>query len=191
MTSSPASSEHLLTAEEFWQLPEPPEGGRMELVGGRVVTEMPVGRLHAKLAARLARIVGQFVDPNRLGETHVELGHKTTRRPDSVRAPDVSFIASSRLLGMPDDGFVELSPTLAIEVMSPNDREGDVADKVGEYFDAGAERVWIVRPRNRTITVHRQGGDSHTYTVRDSLTSEDAAFEAPGFELSLAELFAD
>ena len=35
MTTSPVSSQDLLTAEEFWELPEPPEGGRMELVCGR------------------------------------------------------------------------------------------------------------------------------------------------------------
>ncbi|MGE0600147.1 MAG: Uma2 family endonuclease [Dehalococcoidia bacterium] len=191
MTSSPVSSEHILTADEFWELPEPPQGGRTELVAGRVVTEMPVGRLHAKLAARLLRAIGDFVDQHRLGETHVELGHRTSRSPDSVRAPDVSFVAKDRLAGTASDGFLEFAPTLAIEVISPGDREGDVAAKVEEYFDGGAERVWIVRPRNKTITVHRPGGDAHTYTVRDTLSSDDAAFEVDGFELNLEQFFAD
>lgn len=191
MSTRPVSSEALLTADEFWELPESPEGGRMELVGGRVVTEMPVGRLHAKLAARLARAIGDFVDRFHLGETHVELGHRTKSSPDSVRAPDVSYVSQARLVGMPQDGFVESSPTLAVEIMSPNDRESEVAAKVEEYFDSGAERVWIVRPRNKTITVHRPGGDAHTFTVRDTLSSTDAAFSVDGFALGLAELFAD
>jgi Uma2 family endonuclease len=92
---------------------------------------------------------------------------------------------------MSDDGFVEDSPTLAIEVVSPNDRERDIAAKVEEYFDAGAQRVWIVRPKNRTVTVHRPRGDAHTYSVRDTLTSADAAFAVEGFALSLGELFAE
>ena len=191
MTTSPVSEPELLTADEFWELPEPAHGGRMELVAGRVVTEMPVGRLHAKLAAEIARLIGNFVRPRRLGEVHVELGHRTEREPDSVRAPDVSFISSDRLPGVTDDGFVEESPTLAIEVISKNDRERDIADKIAEYLDAGAERVWIVRPRNKTVTVHRPGGDAHTYTVRDTLTSEDAAFTAEGFSLALEDLFAE
>jgi Uma2 family endonuclease len=191
MTTSPVSSETLLTAEEFWELPEPVHGGRMELAAGRVVTEMPVGRLHAKLAARLLRVLGDFVDKHRLGETHVELGHRTSDSPDSVRAPDVSFSASHLLEGTASDGFVDFSPTLAVEVVSPNDRESDMARKVEEYFDAGSERVWIVRPRNKTITVHRPGGDAHTYSVRDTLSSEDAAFAVDGFELSLEQFFAD
>jgi Uma2 family endonuclease len=66
-----------------------------------------------------------------------------------------------------------------------------MARKVEEYFDAGSERVWIVRPRNKTVTVHRPGGDAHTYSVRDTLSSEDAAFAVDGFELSLEQFFAD
>lgn len=191
MTTSPVSSEPLLTADEFWDLQEPPHGGRVELVAGKVVTEMPVGRLHAKLAARLARWLGDFVARGQLGEVHVELGHLTTREPDSVRAPDVSFVNARTLKGMADDGFVDSSPTLAIEVISKSDREADIAAKVEEYFDSGAERVWIVRPRNRTVTVHRPGGDAHTYTRGDVVTSADAAFASDGFELRLEDLFAD
>jgi Uma2 family endonuclease len=191
MTTSPVSEGGLLTAEEFWDLREPVHGGRMELVAGRVVTETPVGRLHAKLAARLAHFLMGFVERMRLGEVHVELGHRTERQPDSVRAPDVSFVTNDRLAAMSDDGFVEDSPTLAIEVISKNDRERDIADKIAEYLDAGAERVWIVRPRNKTVTVHRPGGDAHTYTQRDTLTSEDTGFAAEGFSLPLEDLFAE
>ncbi|MGB4863690.1 MAG: Uma2 family endonuclease [Tepidiformaceae bacterium] len=191
MTTSPVSSEALLTADEFWDLPEPVHGGRMELVAGRVVTEMPVGRLHAKLAARLLRTIGDFVEKHRLGETHVELGHRTSGTPDSVRAPDVSFSTNHLLEGSSSDGFVNFAPSLAIEVISPHDREAEIAGKVEEYLDAGSSRVWIVRPANKTVTVHRPGGDAHTYTVRDTLTSDDAAFTAEGFELQLEQFFSE
>ncbi len=183
-------SEKLVTAEEFALLPDPPHGGKMELVEGRVMTCMPVGRPHAKLAARLARIVGTFVDDHALGETHVELGHRTQRAPDTVLAPDVSFFSAAGLLREPVDGFMEGSPTLAIEVMSPEDRESEVASKVVRYLSAGAQRVWVVRPSNQTVTVHRPGGDAHTYSGGDILTSTDASFGVDGFSLPLPTLFA-
>jgi Uma2 family endonuclease len=190
MSASP-KSQTVLTAEEFWELPEPPHGGRTELVEGRVVEEMPVGRLHARIAGRLVKSLSLFVDEHRLGEVHVELGHRTATDPDTVRAPDVSFMAADRLGPTVGDRYVEGAPTLAIEVMSPEDREADVAHKVEEYFDAGAERVWIVRPRNRTVTVHRPGGDAHTYSGASVLASDDAGFSESGFELDLAQIFAD
>lgn len=189
MSASP-KSETILTAEEFWELPEPSHGGRLELVEGRVVSDMPVGERHAALAAELAASILGFVKPRRLGRVHIGLGHRLARGPDTVRAPDVSFLSAGRLPAVPGDRFVEGAPDLAIEIMSPEDREPDVARKVEEYFDAGAKRVWIVRPRNRSITVHRPGGDAHTYTHGDVLTSDDAGFEAEGFELSLPALFA-
>ncbi len=161
----------------------------MELVEGRVLVEMPVGRRHARTAARLARVLGDFVEEHGLGEVHVEIGTRTKRSPDSVRAPDVSYITSTLLEKMPADGFLDGPPTLAIEVMSPEDREAEVARKVEEYFDAGAARVWVVRPLNATVTVHRTGGDSHTYTGTDALTSEEAGFAVEGFRLELAQLF--
>lgn len=190
MSASP-KSEPILTAEEFWELPEPPHGGRLELVEGRVVSEMPVGERHAALAAELAASIVGFVKPRRLGRVHIELGHRLAMNPDTVRAPDVSFMSAERLPAAPGDRFVEGAPDLAIEIMSPEDREPDVARKVEEYFDAGAKRVWIVRPRNHSITVHRPGGDAHTYTNGDILTSDDAGFATEGFALDLPGLFAE
>jgi len=190
MTTSPVSSEALLTADEFWDLPEPVHGGRIELVAGRVVTEMPVGELHAYLAVRLAAMLLAFVTENRLGRVYVELGHRLFGDPDTVRAPDVSFLA--RTAGSPIGvRYVDEPPALAVEIMSPDDREADVATKIEEYLDAGSARVWIVRPPNKTVTVHRPGGDAHTYTVRDTLTSDDAAFTAEGFELQLEQFFSE
>ena len=190
MTSSPVSSEALLTADEFWELPEPPHGGRMELAAGRVVTEMPVGELHAHLAVKLAAMLLAFVSAHRLGRVYAELGHRLSSAPDTVRAPDVSFLP--RAQGSPIGvRYVDEAPALAVEIMSPDDREGDVAIKVEEYFDAGSSRVWIVRPSNRTVTVHRPGGDAHTYNSSNTLTSDDAGFSVHGFALSLAELFAE
>ncbi len=190
MSASP-KPETILSAEEFWDLPEPSHGGRMELVEGRVIEEMPVGRMHARLAGRLVKALSIFVDEHRLGEVHVELGHRLAIDPDTVRAPDVSFTSAGRLPASSGERFLEGAPDLAIEIMSPEDRESDVARKVEEYFDAGAQRVWIVRPRNCTVTVHRPGGDAHTFGRDDALDSTDAGLSQAGFRLDLPSLFAE
>jgi Uma2 family endonuclease len=191
MGAQPGPVPALLTADEFWQLPDPPHGGRLELVEGRVIEHMPVGERHGAIAAELALALGSFVKRHRLGRLDLETAYRVARNPDTVLAPDLAFRAADRIQGPPSDRYVDGAPTLAIEIMSPEDREADVARKIQAYLDAGASRVWIVRPRNRTITVHRPGGDAHTYTERDTLASDDAAFPVPGFELPLAALFAD
>lgn len=61
---------------------------------------------------------------------------------------------------------------------------------MNEYLAAGTRRVWLVRPRLRTVTVHRPNGDAHTYQLGDTLTSDDAGFDVAGFALPLSDIFA-
>ena len=188
--SSPAA-EQLLTAEEFARLPEPEGGCCTELVDGRVVMAPPPGGGHGKSSYRFARELGKFVEAHALGEIMVESGYRLKRRPDTVRGPDVSFIANDRLpvAGLPA-GYFEGAPTLAVEVLSPNDAQAAVLTKVGEYLDAGAERVWLVRSANKSVTVYFAGGDVATLHSGDTLNSAHAGFTLEGFALPIDEIFA-
>ncbi|MFN0148720.1 MAG: Uma2 family endonuclease [Dehalococcoidia bacterium] len=105
--------------------------------------------------------------------------------------PDLAFVASGRL--DPDRDrtkAVGLSPTLAVEVVSPNDRDRDVGAKVLEYLAAGSARVWVVRPESRTVTVYRADGSANIRYEQDLLTSDDAGFSVEGFQLLVAGVFA-
>lgn len=181
----------LLTAEEFFHLPDPIEGGKMELACGKVVTMSPVGRPHSTTARRVDHALTPFVEANALGELHMELGFILSRKPDTVRAPDVAVISAVQLAKAGDwETFFDGAPALAVEVWSPEDRERDVQKKIREYLTAGTSRVWDVRPREQTVTVHRQDGSAIVRRVGDTLDSDDAGLTLPGFELSLTQLFA-
>ena len=75
-------------------------------------------------------------------------------------------------------------------MVSPNDRDQDVGAKVLEYLAAGSERVWVVRPESRTVTVYRADGSANIHREPDVLRSADAGFAADGFELRVADIFA-
>jgi len=182
----------LLTAEEFLHLPDPIEGGKMELDRGRVVCMSPVGLEHGEIAIDVAFALKTFADAHRLGRVSAETGFKLAEDPDIVRAPDVSFVtAGRRPAGAGRRRFVDGAPDLAVEVMSPDDREKDLLAKAGEYLDAGAARVWLVRPAMRSVTVFRAGGEVTTRHETDVLTSDDAGFAAEGFTLAVAAIFAE
>jgi Uma2 family endonuclease len=184
-------AERLLTAEEFMALPDDPSGGKMELVDGKVVTMPPPGEEHGDLSAAVYDLLRAFVAAHGLGKVNFEVGFQLREHPDRVRAPDVAFTATARLDPARDrTRYVKGAPTLAVEVVSPDDRDREVSEKVLEYLAAGAERVWLVRPRSQTVTVYRAGGDAHVFTIEDTLTSEDAGFGVARFELALGELFA-
>ncbi len=163
----------------------------MELVAGEVVTWMPVSGKHGTRAVKICSRLDRFAEQHALGEVSVEVGFLLARNPDSVRAPDVSFVSRSAMPpgGLPEEGFVPYPPTLAVEVSSPNDLLADVTAKVDQYVAAGVERVWVVQPKNKTVTVY-QGATARILRLGSSLTSDDAGFEVEGFDLAVADIFA-
>ena len=130
---------------------------------------MPPGGRHGQLANLIAHRLTTFVLSHDLGTVLAETGFVLSRDPDTVRAPDIAFLRSGREIG---DGFIDGAPDLAIEIVLPGDRPGYVREKVAEWLDAGAESVWVIDPRERSVTVH----------------GEETVL--PGFVLDHEELFA-
>jgi Uma2 family endonuclease len=158
--------------------------GRCELVRGELLMMLPTGGRHAQVVMRIARVLAEFVERHGLGEMLTgEPGFVLARDPDTVRAPDVAFVRRGREIG---DSFVEGAPQLAVEVLSPGDRSGYVREKVAEWLEAGAEAVWVVDPKARTVAVHAAGGDTALLSQDDELSGGPVL---PGFALPLAELF--
>ncbi len=183
--------EQLLTADEFARLPEPEDGSRMELIGGKVIMAPPPGAQQGKRANRISSRLTAFVEAHALGEVLPEIGFRLRQDADVVRTPDSSFVAAARVpdSGLPD-GYIDGAPDLAVEVVSPHDTERAILEKVGEYLDAGAVRVWVVRPATRTVTVYRAGGEATTLRSGETLTSTHAGFAIEGFALTISEIFA-
>lgn len=177
----------LITAEQFLEMPEPRDGGKMELVRGEVVCMSPVNSSHGRASRRIGGRLGDFVDERRFGDVGVEVGFRITRDPDTILGPDVSFVAGEPSTA---EGWVEGPPTLAVEVVSPNDRDSEVQGKVDAYLAAGSARVWVARPEQRTVTVFRADGTVRVARAGDVLTSDDAAFAVDGFELAVGDIFA-
>ncbi|MEI7770433.1 MAG: Uma2 family endonuclease [Chloroflexales bacterium] len=127
---------HLLTAEEFAALP----GSRhQELVFGEVVEIMPPGGSHGKIALRIGKLLDNWAEKGQAGVVGVESGFILARDPDLVRGPDAYYVRAERVPteGVPD-GFWNIAPDLAIEVVSPGDTADEVEAKVFEYLAAGS-----------------------------------------------------
>jgi Uma2 family endonuclease len=117
----------------------------------------------------------------------VESGFILGRNPDTVRSPDVFYVRAERIptTGIPE-GFWEVPPDLAVEVVSPSESAADVRDKVRDYLSAGTQLVWIIYPRSREVMVHTPDGLAKTYSEGDEL----AGFEVlPNFTCVVASLF--
>jgi Uma2 family endonuclease len=82
--------------------------------------------------------------------------------------------------------FVEGPPLLAVEVLSPNDKQKDVVEAIEEYLDCGVKVVWIVDPYQHTVTVHRRGQVPKLFTQSDEMTGDP---DLPGFRCRVVEIF--
>jgi Uma2 family endonuclease len=173
-----------MTAEELLRLNLPNK--RTELVRGVLVVREPAGYQHGDVAMRLAAAIYTHVEAHGLGRVFAaETGFTLARNPDTVRAPDVSFISTARLPDPPPRGFAELAPDLAVEVLSPDDRPGAVLAKVADWLNAGARLVWVVDPLRVIARVYRADGSESMLDETDALRGEDIL---PGFEYPLSAI---
>ena len=173
MTTLPVG-EKLLTADEFLRLCEQ-RVIKGELVKGVVQETVSAGGEHGEIAIIIGSALGNHVRPRRLGRVAgSDAGVLLERGPDTVREPDVVFISAETLpLDVKVRGFYDVIPDLVVEIQSPNDGPGYMAQRVAMWHSFGVPLVWAVHPVARTVVVHPLEGPSITYTEDDTLDGGD------------------
>ena len=163
------------------------EHGRCELIEGEVHPLSPAGYEHGRLTSRLHHHITSHVYANDLGEVFAaETGFRATDGRQTVRAPDIAFIQTTRLPATPPEAFGEVMPDLVVETVSPTDTATAVGQKATWWLDQGVRLVWILDPANRDLTARRPDGTARVHREADEVSGDDVL---PGFTLKLSELF--
>ncbi|MBI4500229.1 MAG: Uma2 family endonuclease [Gemmatimonadetes bacterium] len=174
----------LVTAEELEHLSFPDK--TVELVRGHLVVREPPGTWHGAVSMELGVKLSTYVRQHNLGLVFgQDTGFKIASSPDTVRGPDVAFVARERLGAIQTRGFAALAPDLLAEIVSPDDRPGELLKKVGEWLSAGSRLVWVIDPLRNTARVYRPDGSVSVLGLEDSLDGEDVV---PGFACGLREI---
>ncbi len=161
-------------------------GKQVELVRGRLVVKEPPGYLHGAIAAKLAYELMHYARTHDLGQVLVgDAGFHIAADPDTVRGPDIAFIARERVPEPRPVGYGRFAPTLVVEVLSPHDRPGEVLAKVGDWLEAGTRLVWVIDPERRLARVYRQDGTESVLNETESLAGEDVL---PGFACTITAI---
>ncbi|MCY3832341.1 MAG: Uma2 family endonuclease [Chloroflexi bacterium] len=180
-----------INAEAFFEIADLPiyDDRRIELVEGEIVEMPKPGGKHGQIAMRLSVRIGGYVEANNLGvATSGDTGFVIERSDvgrDTVRGLDIAFMKKGRVPDELPDSLLELAPDLAVEVISPSNKAGDIEKKIQQLLSAGTSLIWIVYPDLRTVTIHTEDGAT-TLTVTDTLTGGDIL---PGFEVRVADIF--
>lgn len=173
----------LLTEADFDALPRK-EGNVYELSQGELVVTASPRLRHNLVRDFLGESLRIYCRKSALGivvsETEFRLSTST------VRIPDLAFLRTEHLRSLDVDQRIEISPDLAVEVVSPSNDAIDLIRKVRQYLQAGTQLVWVIYPEIREVHIYRPGQAVQT---RDDRQYLDAPEVLPGWNLALAELF--
>jgi Uma2 family endonuclease len=184
-TSTAQTETTLITGEELLAMGDI---GPCELIDGRIAAMSPTGGRHGIIESRLGSALSFFVQQHDLGWVLTgEVGVYIRRNPDRVRGADVVFLSREGWPEGPPGGFLEGTPDLVVEIMSPNDRWQEIRQKIAEYFSIGVRWVWIVEPENRAVLVFQSSTDFQQFGAEDIIAGEGPL---QGFTLPVAGLFA-
>jgi len=149
ITTSPLVKTY--TLEEFWELPDPPDGSKLELIAGVLYMTPPPGGPHNNAASNLILLVS----------VHLVV----TKKPGRLRFPRAAIWTSPNTYVEPDLFYVSAEldaqmdpdhPTSAdwvVEILSPGTEVYDRATKTDTYAALDVRELWLVNPTDRTVEV--------------------------------------
>lgn len=176
----------LITAEDLEQMPE---SERFELIRGVPIYVSPPGVRHGWLQIKLGGLLFAFVESHDLGEVYGEVGILLEENPDTVLAPDLTFVGKDRLTPeAPEAGYLRHAPDLAVDILSPSDRTSQSLERVMTYLGAGVAVVWVIDPQRKHVMIWQADHRVKDLQPGDILDGGDIL---PGFQVPVADLFPD
>ncbi|MDQ1317510.1 MAG: hypothetical protein QG641_1956 [Candidatus Poribacteria bacterium] len=145
------------TESDYFNLPD--TNHLIELSEGRIIIkDMPTDE-HQKAVMKLSYAIYTFVMEQEIGE--VRFSPMPVRLwQNKIREPDIIFMSkehidriNSKAWGVPD---------LAVEVISPSNKNDDRIEKFAEYAKAGITEYWIVDPINLIIEIYLLKKDKYS-----------------------------
>jgi Uma2 family endonuclease len=163
----------LIPVEEYLSTSYP--DGDREYIDGQIVERNMGERHHARIQSL---ILGYFLVHYEQFWSAVEARLKVSAR--RYRIPDVCLYSGT--WPGPERGPLTDPPFLVVEVLSPDDRAGDMEDKIADYLSSGVKYIWVVNPETHRAFVHTNEGSREA--KQGVLWTEN-----PVIELPLAALF--
>lgn len=178
------------TLEEFWELPEPPDRSKLELIAGVLYMTPAPTQLHNNTASRLNRLLNEHLIKSGDQGTLFIPRAGIIRGPNSWLEPDLFYIAGDVHTYLDSEYPQYLRTTdLAIEIISLGSAIYDRNTKSDTYAALGVKELWLVDEPSGIIEVRvlkeDRYGPSMVFEHDDKLTSTVLA----GFEVLVGNVF--
>ena len=161
-------------------MPEP-EGQKLELIGGEVVS-MARGKIpHEVVKKNLNKILVVWLARNPIGELFPETMYQLDDH--NALIPDLGVVFPGRT-NSTSAGWMQAAPELGIEVVSWESADR-LVEKVDLYLAHGSKSVWVVYPKRLVIHVFDANGQFRKFNHSQIL--EDPVL--PGFSTPVSAIF--
>lgn len=179
------SRQRIDTLEKFLAWNKPEDGFKYEWNQGNI--EKSPKMINFKNFYIVERLTDLFYSlKNQLpAKGHLFTEPQSMTSADQLRIPDMAYYTASQI-ERSAKGEIPPIPTFIIELISDNDPQPKVLEKVDEYFKAGTQVVWLVLPQVRAVYVYTS--PLEVYICRDERVCS-AEPVVPGFRIGAGELF--
>jgi Uma2 family endonuclease len=178
------------TLEEFWQLPDPPDRSKLELIAGVLYMTPPPEETHDHVVKRLNRILtGHLIGTNDKGDLLLPRAAIWTSGRTYLE-PDLLYISAELAARLPPKR--RDTADLVVEVISPGSAVYDRNTKADTYAALGVRELWLIDETEQTVEVRRQTGRGtfdEGRTFGRGQPVETNIF--PALRLHVEQLFAD
>ncbi len=113
---------------------------------------------HQDISDFLTAILRFFVEANQLGRVISSPFQLKFDFQDSSRQPDLMFVSNENAIKVKKQ-FVQGTADLIIEIISPESRTRDKADKFYEYEQAGVKEFWLIDADRKRAEFYTLGDD--------------------------------
>ena len=120
---------------------------------GRLIMSPPSGAEHSYYQGELAFLLRSHFDSGRV------LGAAPISTSQGIRETDAGWISTDRGEQSVKKNVFTIAPELCIEILSPSNSKGEMAEKMKLYFEAGAEEVWIITKSGEVEFYHKSADE--------------------------------
>src|ERR687885_1834859 len=177
------------TLEEFWQLPDPPDRSKLELIAGVLYMSPPPEYTHDDVVTRLNRLLtAHLIETKDRGKLYIPRAAIWTSTRTYLE-PDL-FYVSAELEARLDRSHRDTAD-LVVDVISPGSAIYDRNTKADTYGALGVRELWLIDETAQTVEVRRQtgGGFDEGRVFGRGEQIESTVF--PALKLSVEQLFTD
>ena len=159
------------TLQEFWELPEPAERSKFELIKGVLYMSPPPADTHDDVFGNLNRQLQRALDRHGYSGTIFAPRAALWIDDDTYLEPDLMYISDELKKNLKPGHRTRAD--IVVEILSPGSAFYDRTTKSDTYRAMGVREMWLMDEESKEVEVRSfEAGKTAVYGIADTLHSE-------------------